>query len=379
MSGDHAHDHSQHDHSDGGPSHSGPSHSGHSHGHSGPPAPGARWRYLAAGALIVLALAAATLQLVRAGTASVITRFGNPVRVITEPGLAWKFPAPVERAVEVDLRLHTTASGIHGVLTKDGLSVVVQAWVAWKVPGNEDTIRHFLRAVQNNPDEAANKLRTFLGSSLETVTSRFELAQLLNTDASRVQLDAYEQAIRERISAQGQTQFGIEITGVGIERLMLPETTVGATINRMAAERDTVAEEKKANGRRIAGEIRSASERDARIAKAKANEEASTIEATARTEAARIYGAAHQADPQLYAFLRSLDTLDQIIGPTTRLVLRTDAAPFRALVEIPGLGTAPAKGEPAKAEPAKAEPAKAEPAKAEPAKAEPQKAEAAKP
>ncbi len=339
MSGDHDHDH-DHEHS----------HGNHGHSHGGPAAPGAGWRYFAAGVLIVLALAAATMQLVRAGSAAVITRFGNPVRVITEPGLAWKFPAPIERAVEVDLRLHTTASGIHGVLTKDGLSVVVQAWVAWKVPGNDETIRHFLRAVQNNPDEAANKLRTFLGSSLETVTSRFELAQLVNTDASRVQLEAYEQALRERISVQGQTQFGIEITGVGIERLMLPETTVGATINRMAAERDTVAEEKKANGRRIAGEIRSASERDARIAKAKANEEASTIEATSRTEAARIYGASHQADPQLYAFLRSLDTLEQIVGPTTRLVLRTDAAPFRALVEIPTFTASPSTVPPAKTE-----------------------------
>jgi modulator of FtsH protease HflC len=342
MSGDHDHSHAGSDH------HHGHSH-GHGHSHSGPAAPGATWRYLAAGLLIVLGLAAATMQLVRAGSAAVVTRFGNPVRVITEPGLAWKFPAPIERAVEVDLRLHTTASGIHGVLTKDGLSVVVQAWVAWKVPGNDDTIRHFLRAVQNNPDEAANKLRTFLGSSLETVTSRFELAQLLNIDPARVQLEAYEQALRERISVQGQTQFGIEITGVGIERLMLPETTVGATINRMAAERDTVAEEKKANGRRIAGQIRTDAERDARIAKAKANEEASSIEATARTEAARIYGASHQADPQLYTFLRSLDSLEQIISPTSRLVLRTDAAPFRALVEMPTFSLAPA-ARPAQAE-----------------------------
>lgn len=336
MSGDHDHDHHHDD--------------GHGHGHSGPAAPGARWRYAAAGVLVILACGAATTQLVRAGSAAVITRFGDPVRVITEPGLAWKMPAPIERAVEVDLRLHTTASGIHGVLTKDGLSVVVQAWVAWKVPGKDESIRHFLRAVQNRPDYAANQLRTFLGSSLETVTSRFALAQLLNTDATQVQLDAYEQALRERLMTQADV-YGIEIAGVGIERLMLPETTVGATINRMAAERDTVAEEKKANGRRIAGEIRASSERDARIAKAKANEEASTVEATARTEAARIYGAAHHADPQLYTFLRSLDTLDQIVGPTTRLVLRTDAAPFRALVEIPDL-TAPASIGP-KAEPAK--------------------------
>jgi membrane protease subunit HflC len=103
----------------------------------------------------------------------------------------------------------------------------------------------------------------------------------------------------------------------------------------MAAERDTVAEEKKANGRRIAGEIRSTAEKDARITKAKANEEASVIESKAASEAATIFGSVQQKDPQFYAFLRSLDTLEQVVGTTTRLVLRTDAAPFRVLVEAP--------------------------------------------
>jgi membrane protease subunit HflC len=34
--------------------------------------------------------------------------------------------------------------------------------------------------------------------------------------------------------------------------------------------------------------------------------------------------------------LRSLDSLDKLIGPNTRLILRTDAAPFRVLVDGPG-------------------------------------------
>jgi membrane protease subunit HflC len=33
--------------------------------------------------------------------------------------------------------------------------------------------------------------------------------------------------------------------------------------------------------------------------------------------------------------LRSLDTLSSMIGPNTRLVLRTDAAPFKVLVQGP--------------------------------------------
>ena len=58
-----------------------------------------------------------------------------------------------------------------------------------------------------------------------------------------------------------------------------------------------------------------------------------------------MYGKAHAADPALYAFLRGLDALDQVIKADTRIVLRTDAAPFRALVELPlAPNTGPATG-----------------------------------
>ena len=85
--------------------------------------------------------------------------------------------------------------------------------------------------------------------------------------------------------------------------------------------------------------------RDARIIGAQARSEAATIEAESRRESAAIYARAYAADPQLYMMLRSLDTLASVINDRTRLVLRTDAAPFNMLVQGPpvtgfGLGTA---------------------------------------
>ncbi|HZS19431.1 MAG TPA: hypothetical protein VFA63_00400, partial [Pseudonocardiaceae bacterium] len=53
---------------------------------------------------------------------------------------------------------------------------------------------------------------------------------------------------------------------------------------------------------------------------------------------AAIYKQAYSTDPQLYTLLRSLESLDAIVGPNTRLILRTDAAPFRVLID--GAGTA---------------------------------------
>ena len=59
------------------------------------------------------------------------------------------------------------------------------------------------------------------------------------------------------------------------------------------------------------------------------------MEARARLQAADIYAAAYASAPALYTLLRSLDTLDTVVGENTRLILRTDAAPFRAFVDGP--------------------------------------------
>ena len=62
---------------------------------------------------------------------------------------------------------------------------------------------------------------------------------------------------------------------------------------------------------------------------------AADIEAQSRVEAAAIYGRAYAGSPELYKLLRSLDTLGTLVTPGTRLVLRTDAAPFRVLIDGP--------------------------------------------
>ena len=288
-----------------------------------------------AGALIVVAFLAATLVVVAQGSAVVITRFGDPVRIQVQPGLTWRIPAPIERTVSVDLRLHTTATGLHDVGTKDGLRIQIAAFIAWRVPAEAPRILQHLRAVRGDADEAAMQVRSFLGSALETEVSRYTMADLVNAEIAQVKLDALEQDLHRRLAQHVHDTYGIDVVQVGIERLGLPSSTIKVTVERMIAERQTAAAEKKAKGSLLAADINQTAFRDSRIVIAKAQEEAAAIEAKAKTEAAGIYASAHAADPQLYAFLRGLDTLDQIITSGTRIILRTDAAPFKALVDGP--------------------------------------------
>jgi membrane protease subunit HflC len=320
---------------------------GHRHDHEPErAAPGRRgWlgrnaRFLVAGLVVAAAVLSACLVLVGPGQAIVITRFGDPIRVLTSPGLAWKVPAPVESKIDVDLRLRTTSSGLQDVGTRDGLRILVQAYIAWQVPEDADHVRQFLRAVRNQPDIAASQLRSFVGSALEITASSFDLGSLVNTDAQKIQLDQFEQRLRERLDEQALKVYGVTIRQVGIERLTLPAETLNATVERMKAERATVAAERSAEGQRAAAEITSNADRDARVLLSKSKAEASEIDAKARVDAADIYGKAYSGDPNLYTLLRSLDTLDQVIGNNTRLILRTDAAPFRVLIDGPDAAAA---------------------------------------
>ena len=300
-----------------------------------PQAPRPAWRLLIAALVLAVTVATGSLVQVRAGEATVVTRFGKPVRVLLEPGLAWRLPAPIDTAIPVDLRLRTTSSGLTDVGTRDGLRIIVQAYVAWRVPADAGSVERFMRAVQNQPDEAARQIRTFIGSALEIAASAYALPSLINTDAAQVRLDEFEQRLRAQIEQQLLATYGLGVVQVGIERLTLPSVTLAATVDRMRAERETIATERTAIGKRQAAEIRSAAERDARVIEAGATVKAAAIEAESRVQAAEIYGRAYTGAPDLYELLRSLDTLGTIVGPNTRLVLRSDAAPFRALVDSP--------------------------------------------
>jgi len=298
---------------------------------------------IAVAILIVLAgIAAACIVMVPAGQAEVITRFGNPIRVITEPGLAWKLPAPFDSAIPIDLRLLTTSTGLQDVGTRDGLRVLVQAYVAWQVPSDPQGIRQFLRSVRNQPNEAARQLRSFVNADLHIISSNFDLADLVNVDPQKVRMDAFEDQLRAQIAPRMLQVYGIAVRQIGVERMTLPDETLAATVARMRAERETVAAERTAEGLKKAAAIRADADKEAREVVAQASEKAARTEANAQQAAARTYERAYQSDPTLYETLRSLDTINQAVSRSTNIIIRTDAAPFRFLVDgPPGVNTTP--------------------------------------
>ena len=292
---------------------------------------GVVFRVAVATLIVLAAVAAACIVMVPAGNAVVITRFGDPIRVITEPGLAWKLPEPVEGTMTIDLRLLSTSTGLQDVGTRDGLRVLVQAYVAWQVPNDPERLRQFLRSVRNQPDEAARQLRSFVSAALHITASNFELADLVNVDQNKVRLADFERELSEQVAARMLQGYGIEIRQVGIERLTLPGATLAATVARMRAERETVAAERTsmdcakppASGPMpIATPARSSPRRAARRPRPKPMR--------SRNRRGSMPGPI-AVDPGLYTTLRSLEAISKVVGPNTSVVRRTDSPP------VPGI------------------------------------------
>src|SRR5689334_10545446 len=87
---DHDHDHDDHDHDDHDHDHDDHDHDHDDHDHDHDHEFAGTLRIGVAAVILLAAVFAACIVMVPAGEAGVITRFGNPARVVTEPGLAWK-------------------------------------------------------------------------------------------------------------------------------------------------------------------------------------------------------------------------------------------------------------------------------------------------
>jgi len=292
---------------------------------------GVAFRLSIAFLLVAIFAVAACLIQVRPGTTVIITRLGDPVAVLHEPGPALRWPRPIERAVVIPTPLRTTASGQIRTIMGDGISLVFEAYALWRVDSSQ--VVTWLRATRNDPDQAAMLLRTIMASALQTASGKYRLDQIVNLDPKAIHIDTLSQDVLTEVRRQLGDRYGISIEYLGFQRVFLPEGIVTSTIATMAEERKIIAERRLAEGRTEAAAITAQANQESRTLLANAREEAATILAQATTEANRVYALAHDADPKLYRFLREMATLEKALGERTTLVLSASAPPLRSLVE----------------------------------------------
>ncbi len=297
-------------------------------------------------ALIVLS---STLFTVHQTQQVLITQFGQPIRVITEPGLQVKLPF-IQSVITFDRRLLDYDAAGEEVILGDQRRLIMDSFTRYRIT---DPLL-FFQTVGATEGGIRARLNSIVTSALRRVLGNEPLLAVLSTDRVRIMAE-----IRRQVNEEAR-RFGIEVTDVRIRRSDLPDENTQAILNRMQSERERVAREARAEGAEVAARVRAGADRERTVLLAEAQAQADILRGQGEQEAIRIFAEAFQRDPQFFQFWRSMQAYREAFSEgDARLLLSPDSEFFRFFRQgmlPPVEAAAPAPAVPAPA-PAAAQPA----------------------
>lgn len=294
------------------------------------------------GALVLaLILAYGSTFQVSEGHSAVVTRFGDPVRVIEQPGLQWKYPWPIETAHIIDMRNRFFNTPFSSTFTKDRRNVVLLSYVVWQV---KDPMLFFQSL--GTPESAEQKIDGMVTAGKNLHIGRYDLTAIVSTEEENIHLDEIEQAILDDVRGEAAEKFGISVQQVGVKRIAYPQENVSAVLAQMRSERKAEAQELRARGTQEAQRIRDEAMVKADQVVAEGKKQSGDLLGAAEKRSAEIYSKAHRLDPEFYRFWRSMQVIKKTLGAKASVVLSNDQEPFDQLfhsrrIETQETGTSP--------------------------------------
>ncbi|MEO1130071.1 MAG: SPFH domain-containing protein [Planctomycetota bacterium] len=259
---------------------------------------------------------------------AVVTTFGKagPDDVVTDPGLKFKWPAPIQSATVYDTRVRLQEIRDETQQTADQRQVVVGAFLTWRVDDPLLFYQRFRGDAGADPREhyriAERSLESVFRSAMAEV-SRYRFDQLFTTEGDS-SIASLEDAILSRLNASREqgggevSRYGIEVKMVGIKSIELPEQATSEVFEQMRSTREKLAADAESQGQSIAASIRSKAESDVRTILDFAANRAAELQAQGDREAARWLEVQQQA-PALAEFMRKVEFLRSGFGKSTNI------------------------------------------------------------
>jgi modulator of FtsH protease HflC len=268
----------------------------------------------------------------------IVTQFGKPVGgPITAAGLHVKVPF-IQTLHRFDKRWLEFDGDPNQIPTKDKKYIWVETYARWRIA---DPLR-FYQAV-NDERGGQSRLDDVVDGQTRNAVASYDLIEIVRSSNRPFQVTEELEGIgsaealtkievgREKIaqvvlkkSAEITPQFGIELEDVRFKRLNYIDTVQQKVFERMISERRRIAERSRSEGQGRAAEIRGQKERDILAATSVGYRSAQELKGEADAKATAIYARAYGKDPQLYEFLKSMETLKEGLDPETWLILSTD-------------------------------------------------------
>ena len=298
---------------------------------------------IAAAVLVALTVIASGLYYIDQAEQAIIVQFGEPVGdVVATPGLHWKIPF-IQEVRRFDKRLLAWDGDVSQIPTLGREFIVVDTTARWRIV---DPLQ-FLRSVRDELG-ARTRLDDIIDSVVRDIVSGADLEEIVRSHDWDVDAaDLGEEILREDVDLQKpkmgrerleqqmriaasrlMPELGIEIVDVRIKRINYIESVRRQVESRMISERQSIAARFRSEGEGRSQEILGKMERQLRQIRSEAQREAEEIRGKADADAARIYAAAYGADPEFFAFLRTLESY-KALGKNATIILDSDGEFFR--------------------------------------------------
>ncbi|MFG6448431.1 protease modulator HflC [Roseateles sp. BYS180W] len=253
---------------------------------------------IALGLVVALMVASSTLFVVDQRQFAVIYSLGEIKEVVTEPGLKFKLPPPLQNVVFLDRRVQTLDSPeSRPIFTAEKKSLVIDWLVKWRVTD----ARQFIRNSGADMRNLESRLSPIVQAALNEEVTRRTVRAVLATEREKVMQD-----VRRRLQEEAK-QFGIEVLDVRVRRVDFASNITEAVYNRMKSERTRVANELRSTGSAEGEKIRADADRQREVIIAEAYKDAQKIMGEGDAKASAIFAEAFGRDPAFAQFYRSLD------------------------------------------------------------------------
>lgn len=252
-------------------------------------------------AVIVLIVLSLSMFSVDQRQNAIVFRLGEPVQVITKPGLYFKAPL-LDNVRAFDVRILTLdPDEPERFITSEKKNVLVDSFVKWRII---DVLQYYISV---NGDESRAKIRL-----AQTVTDnlRAEFGKRTIHDVVSGEREHIMELMRSKVDADAR-KIGVQVLDVRLKRVDLPQEVSDAVYRRMEAERKRVANELRSMGFAEAEKIRADADRQREVIIAEAYRDAQRTKGQGDARASAAYAAAFQQNPEFYAFYRSLEAYRQ--------------------------------------------------------------------
>lgn len=252
---------------------------------------------------------------------ALVLAFGKVDRVINEPGMHFKLPAPFNTLIVYERRILPLETSEVTILPEDGKRRVAAAFARWRI----DNPQSFREAV-GDVGSALPRLEKLLSDSL---------GKVLGSASADAVLSNRRQDILQRVTSLADAEaskLGVDIVDVRIRTWFLPNQTLEATYNRMVQDRNAIARGLRADGQEKARRIRAISEKEAVELVAEARRDATTRMGIADAQRNAIFADAYGRDMEFFSFQRSLSAYEKALdGSNSSIVMSPDSDFFEYL------------------------------------------------